>query len=144
VQVGRVEVDVGEGGVLQRAGAKRADRLVELGADPRHLGLADPRVGAERDDEIIHAARGDSVDVGLHHHRVQRLVDASTGLEDRREERALAQLGDPQLHIAGLGRHQLSPGAVAFGDAVLAALVALGANHVSGFELDQLLQDGAN
>src|SRR3954453_6471982 len=39
VEVGRVEVDVGELGVLQRPGPERAALLVEPGADPRDLRL---------------------------------------------------------------------------------------------------------
>ena len=144
MQVGRIEVDVGERGVVQRAGAERTHGLVELLADPGHLGLADPRIGAQRDHEVVNAARGDAVDVGLHHHRIQRLVDPSPRLEDRGKERALAQLGDPDLDVAGLGGQQLGAGAVAFGDTILGALVALGADHAGGFELDELLQDGAD
>ena len=111
VQVGRVEVDVGELDVVQRPGAERADDLVQAGADPRDLGLGDPGVDAQRLDQVVDAAGRDAVDVGLHHHRVQRLVDPAAGLEDRREERALAQLGDPQLDVAGLGGQQPRPGA---------------------------------
>lgn len=53
-------------------------------------------------------------------------------------------LGDLQLNVAGLGRHQLGAGAVAFGDAVLGALVAIRSDHVGGFELDELLKHGAD
>jgi hypothetical protein len=42
VEVGRVEVDVGELDVIQRPRAERTDRLVELLADPGDLGLAVP------------------------------------------------------------------------------------------------------
>ena len=37
MQVGRVEVHVGEPDVVQRSGPEGTDRLVELLADPRHL-----------------------------------------------------------------------------------------------------------
>lgn len=37
--VGRVQVDVGEAGVVQAAGAERAHGLVQARADPRYLGL---------------------------------------------------------------------------------------------------------
>ena len=67
----------------------------------------DPRVGAERDDQVVHAPGRDAVDVGLHHDRVQRLVDPAPRLEDGGEVGALAELGDPQLDVAGLGRHSL-------------------------------------
>lgn len=80
------------------------------------------------------------MDVGLHHDRVQRLVDAAAGLEDDREERALAQFRDPQLDVAGLRGQRPRPVAVAFGHAVLGALVGCCADAFGGFEFDQLLQ----
>jgi hypothetical protein len=42
------------------------------------------------------------VHLGLHDHREQRPVDPAAGLQQRREERSLPQLGDPQLDITGL------------------------------------------
>ena len=84
------------------------------------------------------------MDVGLHHDRVQRLVDATAGFENGREVRALAEFGDPQLHVAGLGCQDLGAGAVAFGETVLGALVPFGADHPCGFELDELLEHGAD
>lgn len=36
------------------------------------------------------------------YHRLQRLVDTPAGLEDQREERTLAQLGDAQVDVASL------------------------------------------
>ena len=110
VQIGGVQIDVGELDVIETAGAERADDLVEPGADPRHLRLGDPRVDTQRGDQVIDRAGRHAGDVGLHHHRVQRLVDPPARLEDRREERALAQLGDAQLDIAGLGRQQARGG----------------------------------
>jgi len=86
VEVGRVEVHVGELDVVQRSGAERTDLLVQAGADPGDLGLADPRVRAHRFDEVVDAAGGHAVDVGLHHDRVQGLVDATAGLEDDGQE----------------------------------------------------------
>ena len=40
--------------------------------------------------------------------------------------------------------NSFGPGAVAFGDPVLGAFVAVGADHAGGFELDELLQHGAD
>ena len=74
VEVGRVEVDVGELDVVQRAGAERTDLLVQAGADPGHLGLADPGVGAHGFDQVVDAARADAVDVGLHHDRAPTMA----------------------------------------------------------------------
>ena len=56
----------------------------------------------------------------------------------------LRSLGILQLDVAGLGGQQLGAGAVAFGDTLLGALVALGADHARGFELDELLEHGAD
>ncbi len=139
MQVGRVEEDVRERGVPQGAGPERADGGVEAGTDPGHLGLghAGP---AERGDQVIDAAGGDAVDVGLHHHRVQGLVDPPAGLEDLGEERALAQLRDRQVHVPGLRGEHPCPGAVALGDAGVGPLVPGGADHLRGLELDQVLQ----
>ena len=92
MEVGGVKVDVGELDVIQPAGAEGADDLVEPGADPRHFGLGDPRLDPQRGDQIVDRAGRHAVDVGLHHHRVQRLVDAASWLQNRREERTLAQL----------------------------------------------------
>lgn len=52
-----------------------------------------------------------------------------------------AQLGDAQLDIARLGAQQPAAAAVAVGAALVAALVAVGADGLLGLQLDQLLQD---
>jgi len=49
--------------------------------------------------------------------------------------------GDAQLDVAGLGREQPAPGAVAVGRPGLAPLVAAGADRLVGLEFDELLQD---
>jgi hypothetical protein len=144
VQVGGVQVDVGELDVIETPGAEGADDVIETGADPRHLRLGDPRVHPQRGHEIIDGAGGHPVDVGLHHHRVQGLVDASTRFQDRREERPLAELGDAQLDVTGLGRHQMGSGAVAVGGAGLGALIAASADVLGRFHLDELLHHEAN
>src|SRR5690606_23855121 len=79
-------------------------------------------------------------DVALHHHRVEGLVDAAAGLEDDREERTLAEFGDPELDVAGLGGQRPGPVAVAFDGAVLRPFVGSGADPFGRFELDQLLE----
>jgi len=65
------------------------------GADPRHLGRGNSRIDSQSPCEVVHAAGGNSVYVGLHHHREQCLVDPSAGLENRGAKRALAQFRDP-------------------------------------------------
>jgi hypothetical protein len=106
VEVGRVEVDVGELDVVQPARPECGDDLIEAGADPRDLRLGDPRVDAEGGNQVVDGPSRDAADVGLHDDCVQRLVDAAAGLEDDREVRPLPQLRDPQLHVAGLGGQQ--------------------------------------
>jgi hypothetical protein len=130
--------------VVEAAGAERPDDLVEAGADARHLGLGDPRFDAQRGDQVVDGAGGHAVDVGLDHHRVQGLVDAAARFQDRRKERALAELGDAQLDVAGLGRHQPGPGAVAVRDPGVGAFIAGGADLLARFGLDQLLHHQAN
>ncbi|GAA3760740.1 hypothetical protein GCM10022240_11710 [Microbacterium kribbense] len=60
------------------------DVLVQIRADPRHLGLADPGVRAERLHEIVDLPSRDTVDVGLHHDREQRLIDPPAPFQQRR------------------------------------------------------------
>ena len=99
-----------EAAVAERAVAEGADVLVELGADPRDLGLRDAGVDAQRATRSSTLRVEHAVDVGLHHHRPQRPVDPPPRLEQRREERARPQLGDPQLQVAGLGGEQRARG----------------------------------
>ena len=50
-----------------------------------------------------------------------------------------AQLGDLQLDVAGLSGQQTWPGPVAFSGSRVAAFVAVGADLLGRFDLDQLL-----
>jgi hypothetical protein len=70
--------------------------------------------------------------VGLHDDGQQGPVDAAARLQQRREERALPQLGDAQLHITGLGRQQPRAGAVAMGGAGVGALIPASADVLGG------------
>jgi len=82
--------------------------LVELDAQPRDLALGDAG-HAECLDQVIHGARGDTLDVGLLDHRRQRLLGRPAGLQELGEVAALAQLRDLQLDAAGAGvPHPLS------------------------------------
>ena len=85
--VGGVEEHVRVGDPGQRPVPERPDLLVEVRADPGDLGLADPGVGAQRLDQVVDLPRRDPVQVGLHDHREQRLVDPAPALEQRGEER---------------------------------------------------------
>ncbi len=94
----------------------------------------------EGGDEIIDLPGGDAVYVGLHHHRVQGPVDPPTPVQDRGEEAAMAELRDRQLDVAGLGRQQAWPGAVALVGARVAALVRFGADERGRFGVDERLE----
>ncbi len=144
LDIGGVEEEVREADMVEASLAEGAHDRIELGADPRHFALADPGLDAQGGDEVIDLARADPVDVGLHDDRPQCPVDAPAGFEQGWEEGALAELGDAQLDIAGLGRQQACATAVAMGRALLAALVAASADGLAGFELDELLEDEAH
>ena len=97
---------VGKGQVGKVAAAELGHLLVQLSEDQRDLALGDPRRRSERPHQVVDLARGDPVDVGLHDDGVEGLINAPAALQDAREEAPLAQLGDLQLHVAGLGGEQ--------------------------------------
>jgi len=111
LDVGGVEEHVGEFDVVQRPVPERREGHIELSADPGHLGLADPRCCTQRGDEVIDLAGRDPMDVGLHHHRVEGGIDLTAPIEDGREEAAMAELRNRQVHIPGLRRQQAGPAA---------------------------------
>ncbi len=122
------------------------DRPVEEGlhphidvlAQPRDLALGDA-AHSHRLDQIIHRARGDSLDVSLLDHRRQRLLRQPPRLQEEREVAPLAQLGDTQLHGAGPGLPVAIPVAVALGQP-LGALLAVGrARALADLQLHQPL-----
>src|SRR5690606_41857065 len=71
-------------------------------------------------------------------------VDAPAVLEDRREERPATQLRDAELDVTSLGGQQARPVTVALVHPLLCAFVAGGADHLGGFDLDQLLEHQAD
>jgi len=75
---------------------------------------------------------------------MQRLVDATAPLQQRREERPGSQLGDLHLDVAGRRRHPLGPMPIAMHRAPIGALVASRADRLGGLSLDQRLQSGAD
>ena len=81
--------------------------------------------------------------VGLHHDRVQGLIDPSTRFQDAREEAALAELRDPQREITSLGRQRLGAVPVSFGELTIDAFIATGADRLGCFGLDEFLQNPA-
>jgi hypothetical protein len=81
------------------------------------------------------------VQIGLHHHGEQRLIDPPAALEQRGKKRPGAQLRDPQLQIPGAGGQRPRPGAVALRGPGVGALVRAGADHRGELGLDQRLID---
>ena len=57
-----------------------------------------------------------------------------------REGSPAAQFGDQQVDVAGLGGQAARPVAVAVAEALISALMAVGAQHRSDLQLNQLLQ----
>jgi hypothetical protein len=141
LEVGGVEADIRELDMAQGAVLEGRALHIEAGADPRYLRAGDPRADPQRLDQVIHTARRDALHIRLGDHRVQGLIDPPARLEQTREERPRPQLGDLQLHVPGLGGQQPRPVPVALRGSRLAALVALGADRLGRFGLDQLPED---
>ena len=53
VDVGGVQVDVGEGDVAESPVPEGLDPIVEAGTDPAHLGLGDPRVDPHGGHQVV-------------------------------------------------------------------------------------------
>jgi hypothetical protein len=60
-------------------------------------GLGDPRVRAQRLDQVADLAGTDAVQVGLHHTANSALVDPPPAFQQAGEQRSGTQLGDTQL-----------------------------------------------
>ena len=99
-------------------------------------------VSTESFDQIVDFAGRGAVQVGLHHHREQALIDSAAALQQRRKERPRPQLGDPQLQVSGDSTQRACPRPVALIDPHLGALVRAGANHRGQLRVDQRLIDG--
>ena len=137
--VRRVEPHVRVGAGIEAALAKRRQLLVELGADPAHLALADA-AAADGRHQGVDLACAHPEHVRLLNHRQQGAVDASAWFQQRREEGPGAQLGNLQLEPAHTGIQQPAPVAVAVRGSLGVALVRVSANHRAGFKLDEPLQ----
>jgi hypothetical protein len=111
--------------------------LVQAPAQPRHLVLAHPG-DAELLDQPIHPPGADPVDIGLLHHRDQRLLGPPARLQERREIAAGPQLGDAQLQLTNPGVPGSGPVAVALSHPVWGALAKLGADLGGDLGLHQL------
>jgi hypothetical protein len=69
------------------------------------------------------------------------IPDAAPALEDLGEERALTQLRDLELDVAGLGAEQARPMAVAVVGALVGAFVRRGADDAGRLRVDECLED---
>lgn len=128
-----------ERGIRERPVPKRCDLVVEVRADAADFGLADAGVGAQRLDQIVDLAGGDTVQVGLHDHREQRLIHPAASFQQGWEERAGAQFRDPQLQIPRRGRQDLGTGAVAVRGPLSVTLPRAGTDHRSRLRVNQFL-----
>jgi hypothetical protein len=138
--VGRVQIHVREPDVIKESGAERGQLSVQVLADPRDLALGDSGVRAEGLDQVVDRSRGHAMDVCLHDHRVQGLVDPAPPLQQLGEEAPCPQLGDRQVQVAGLGAQRLVPVPVAERGTGVGVLVPLRADLRCDLGLDQLLQ----
>ena len=84
---------------LDRAGQKSLHPLVDLGAQPGHLALADA-VHPHGPHQVVHRASGDALHVGLLDDGRQRLLRRPARLQEAWEVGTLAQPRDAQLHRA--------------------------------------------
>jgi hypothetical protein len=92
--VGGVHEDVGEGLAGQRPVPEGRDLGVQISADAADLRLGDAAVRPQSPDEVVNLAGAHPVQIGLHHHREQGLVNPPAALQQRGEERPGPQLGD--------------------------------------------------
>ncbi|CDK01732.1 hypothetical protein MIC448_820029 [Microbacterium sp. C448] len=142
IEVGGVQEQVREPSVIDPAREELLHGFVDLTADPRHRRPGDAGVVAQRPDQLIDLAGGHPVDPGLTDHRVERLVDPTTRVQQRREERPLPQLRNLQVDLPGRSGEGLRAGAVTPGRAFRGALMRARADLHGRFRVDQILQPG--
>jgi hypothetical protein len=116
--------------------------MIKVSADPADFALADAAVGTKRPHQVVDLAGAHPMQIGLHHHREQRLVDPAAPLQQAGEERPGPQLGDAQLQIPGRGGQHPGSVPVALRQPIMAALVRRGADHGGELGLDEGLVDG--
>ena len=105
--------------------------LVDVLAEPADLALRD--AGAAHGlDEVVDGAGRDAVDVGLLDDRGERLLGGAARLQEARKVRALPQLRDRQIDLAGPGL----PRPLAIAVAVVGALGAARPGRRAGELLD--------
>jgi hypothetical protein len=122
---------------LQRPLPERPHLLIQPTAQPRYLVLGHAG-DAELLDQPIHPTGADAVDVGLLHHRDQRLLGPPARLQERREVAAGPQPGNAQLQLPDPGVPGSWPVAVTLGHPVRGALAELGTDLGRNLGLHQL------
>ena len=138
--VGRVQEHVRERRVPERTLPHRCDLTVDVRTDPRHRQLRHPRLATQGLDKVIVLPGRRAGDVGGHDHPPQGPVDRAARLEELREERTLAKLGDLRLDIARRGRHRRRARAVARPAPLLRAFPTARTQPSGHLGLDQLMQ----
>src|SRR6185437_3273355 len=132
---------------LDRAVEEGVDSLVDLGAQPRDLALADP-AHAHRLHQLIDRPGGDALHVGFLDDGGKGLLSGAPRLEKPREIAAFAQLRDLQIYRSGSRLPQPLPVAVAAVEPLGAPLGVPGraqtlhvhVHHALGDVLDHLPQ----
>ena len=105
VEVGGVEVDIGEMGMIQRPAYKGLDLLIWALADTAHFRFGDVAVAAQRLHQGVDFAGGDAAGAGLHDDGIEGLVDPAARFEPVWEEAAMAQLPQAEdLRSRGMAR----------------------------------------
>ena len=113
---GGIEDDVGAL-VLDGSVAKGLDLGIEHLAQPADLRLGDA-VDAEGLDQVVDLAGGNTLNVGLDHDGVERLLGAPPWFEQRRKVGAAGDLGDLELDRADARVPRAGAIAVAIGGAL--------------------------
>lgn len=79
------------------------------------------------------------MDIGLHHHREQCLIDTAAPFQQRREERPLPQLREAQFKVSGCRGQGARTGAVALRHTLRGPFERGCADERGSLRIDQLL-----
>jgi hypothetical protein len=144
LEVRGVEPDVRVRLTRERATAEGGHLGVERGADPAHLALAD-RGDAQGPDEVVDPAGADAQDVCLLDHRQQGALGPTTGFQQGREVRAVADPRDRELDRADPRVPAPVAVPVAAGQAALRVALTLGhARELGDLSLHDRLREHPN
>src|SRR5690606_18589479 len=140
MQIGGVHEHIGEIDVIQTPITERSHLFVELLTDPAHGRLGDPRRHAESPHQIVNLPGRGAGDIGGHDHRPQRPIHPTTWLQQRREERTLPNLRNPQFDVTGRSRQHPRTNSVPPVGSRLGSLMRFGADRLRQLGVDQLLE----